>query len=1079
MALPENVKLWYREFLGIMIRKGYDVYDPMSNYAIRGFRLERSSKFYDSSNCKSFFAGCPTNENGDYKYPPENGIVDMKWMNDNFKAPANFDEATIKKLYKLSSEGRLSFNEKDCLGEHKKLLYVDVNGSPRLSENVDKIPPFANLIEAARNNEMEGVALPPLPNYPGQPREGSPDYDNQVKRLNRYTKATMQWEEDTEKLLKPIYEKQVRSFLPDCPDSAKFANSITVFDREDRQYFTSEWYTEDEAEKQLKSREWEDTFFVDYHSNPEYYKDPTERAARIHALEETFRDPENENLPCHDSEDHSVIKAWIATTGMSVKQLCDNKMITHADGTPFVYGKYDWETIDAIDTEIRYKEQAVKLYDHLENGVPTGAHTLSYRDKVRTDVPFVAKPKLELDKPFVPQNMVADITDAQTEKAGAFMSSRQRMAVKMEDGSTVKGYFTSTSTADYQKDFQNVINDMIEDYKELGVDEGLKVIPFLEHLRDNYDYKRFCNLAKEMAGSTDSRKVISRSPFALESSKYKTISLIREIGLDLDYAIEQVTTNLPIFAQTTNKLVEEVISLPDIKYTNEAAGVFSGVNINRRNNAMTGMAELMGEGDIIARSVNMTVKDGDKTKTGTFMLNAKGLHESKIDPLQPGFGQKKMTISTKAFIEMNKLQILDYLCANVDRHAANFMYQFDTSDSKEVKLVGVQGFDNDLSFGVIDHRNEVQIRRMSCIKDINVIDKNLATKVLAMKPNDVEHMLRSNGLNDDEITMAKLRLTDLQNHIASGTPKIVSGDEWNNISLKTLNIHEESYNIYANVFYEMEAYNKIKLPKYLGAYLKYEHANRKVLKPEKELSASSSVTECTTSQLTAQSERLKEIRDSFIKTNVNDNTGEFDKMYNSLGKLITLTDTLAKKENGLTDKDYNTLADAFENTRRLSKEYIGKKDAVPFTSRGKQRLSLAKNLEAYCKDERHTVLEESVAAMNVRLKTSLPDYRSIGQIESELRLGQKATPERFAEQIHTLNTVAETRKTDMNLVSICGNLTDRLIQSVGKDEDFINKSGLTKEDLLKATKTIAAGKNAENKLNPKFVNPVKEENLIV
>lgn len=48
------------------------------------------------------------------------------------------------------------------------------------------------------------------------------------------------------------------------------------------------------------------------------------------------------------------------------------------------------------------------------------------------------------------------------------------------------------------------------------------------------------------------------------------------------------------------------------------AGINPGDNIDKRNSAMTAMANLLGVGDVIAPSVSLKVKVGDKTMTGTF-----------------------------------------------------------------------------------------------------------------------------------------------------------------------------------------------------------------------------------------------------------------------------------------------------------------------------------------------------------------------------------------------------------------------------------------------------------------------------
>lgn len=1064
MPLPENIQKWYREFLGIMIRKGYDIHDPMSNYALRGFLTERSEVDFDSNNCKTYYAGVPV-LNGDYVNPPANGITDYSWMKANFTAPADFSEEQIRNLYDLSKKGHLAFYEKSCSGADKKLLYVDGKGSPVLSVSVKNVPPIFNFVRAAEKGEIPGIAIPPRPRHPGRPKPGSPDFEQQKKAEERYIKDSFKWYDDAMKTVRPLYLNAVKDHMPGCPDPVGYADTFAVFSREERQFFSSKWYTDEEAENRFRSIEWEDLFFPDYYSNPEYYAEREGAEARLRALEETFADPGNMDIPCRDNSDHAIIKGMIAKTGMTVKALCENGMITHEDGVPFASEKYGWNVIDKIDAEIRYKEKPVIICDHLENGVPAGRHKITYRDeKVRCDVPFREVRRNDVPKPFIPENMVADVTDGATEHAGNFMSSRTRMKVRMEDGTEIKGYFTPETNNDPDRKWRDIINNHISENKRAGSPEALKTIPFLEALRDRYTPYKYGELAEKLAGIDDADRIIARQPFANSVNRSSIRKFMKGLGLTDEYINEQLTTNNAFFAETANKIVEETIFFPDIDYTNKTAGIKKGANINRRNNAMTGMADLLGIGDIIARSVNMTLTSGNKNVPGTFMLNAKGIQCSEFSPLREGFGEKQMNISVTALQSMNKLQVLDYLCANLDRHAANFMYIFDTS-GRTVKLTGVQGFDNDLSFGDIDHRGPTQLRRMSCLKDINVMDGKLAESVLALDPKSVEHMLRVNGMLDTEINAAKLRLTDLQDKILSHRMTLVPEGGWTSVNTASLNIGENSDNIFATVKRRIQHYNRTVLSEYRSDKASFERNHRQP-DPQSDLAASTSVTENIKAQMAAQSKRLKAIRDSFIATDLKGSTDEFNKMYNSLGKLISLTDDREKLKNGFTDNDFNLMSQVFDETRKNCRNYIDLKREVPHTDRGKERLNLAKNLEAFCIDRRNTVMEESVAAMNVRLKNSIPEHKAVAEMEEELRLGVKPAPEKFGDQIRMLNTVSSARRVDLNLVALCGRVADKLIKTVGKDNDYITASGLTPEDLQKASKTISAGKEAEEKLKP-------------
>ncbi len=180
-------------------------------------------------------------------------------------------------------------------------------------------------------------------------------------------------------------------------------------------------------------------------------------------------------------------------------------------------------------------------------------------------------------------------------------------------------------------------------------------------------------------------------------------------------------------------------------------GVDFRAPVAERNALMSAMADIFGCGDVIAFSEKMKVKavEGDKivTKKGTVMMPAKGIDPSGTDmndALANMCGVK--TENSKGIIlSIAKLQFVDILCGNTDRHGNNLFYQFDENGN----LIGVQGIDNDNSFGSV--KDSGHLGNGIPFENLGVIPKSMADVVKAMKPETYAMMLQGYGVDEGAI----------------------------------------------------------------------------------------------------------------------------------------------------------------------------------------------------------------------------------------------------------------------------------------------------------------------------------------
>lgn len=202
------------------------------------------------------------------------------------------------------------------------------------------------------------------------------------------------------------------------------------------------------------------------------------------------------------------------------------------------------------------------------------------------------------------------------------------------------------------------------------------------------------------------------------------------------------------------------------------AGIEYGNNITDRNCAMTRIANLLGLNELLAESHPMTVYDEQGTeKKGVFMSTSNGtIYENLLQV--PAY--KKMVVENKKVpfslesptLKKNlaDMQILDYICGNVDRHQQNMTYIFDNTNADQPQLIGIQGIDNDLSMGTINPVDR-GIMNLPALKKIRVISESLAAKIKNMKQEELEYVLKGLDLTEQEIAAAWQRTTEIKQRL--------------------------------------------------------------------------------------------------------------------------------------------------------------------------------------------------------------------------------------------------------------------------------------------------------------------------
>ena len=229
---------------------------------------------------------------------------------------------------------------------------------------------------------------------------------------------------------------------------------------------------------------------------------------------------------------------------------------------------------------------------------------------------------------------------------------------------------------------------------------------------------------------------------------------------------------------------------------NGTAGINKNSKIDKRNSAMSTIAELIGCKNIIARSTNLHVKDTNgKVLLGTFMEKATGMDCESLDDNQMKMFNQLTPMKVERSIQLKKdlanLQIVDWISGNPDRHEANMFYKFD----EEGNIVGVMGIDNDTCLG--RYRHNLMMNGIN-LENLMVIPKETADAIAAMDSETLKNMLYGYDLTDAEVKAAEKRFNDLKNkieadkeyfkdkpmgYVEDGRIKIVSDDELGLLSM--------------------------------------------------------------------------------------------------------------------------------------------------------------------------------------------------------------------------------------------------------------------------------------------------------
>ena len=363
---------------------------------------------------------------------------------------------------------------------------------------------------------------------------------------------------------------------------------------------------------------------------------------------------------------------------------------------------------------------------------------------------------MEMTPPEIQQEartQVVDLRGVTLGKLGNEQSSRIPMTVVDEKGRKHSGVFTKASHVSVLKPFQAMIDKCVKecDDPELKQQVGNIISGYRDYL-EKEGTKLFGVRPKDASDEM------------IVGKMYQQVGALKprvDFTEIMEHAGIKKSSNLAV-ANMYAEMTEKAEADPSLWVNGLELGLKDGDRIDQRNSAMSAVANLLGVSRLVAHSTNMKCIDEDgNVVEGTFMSKATGLDLEGKDKeeLFTHVSNRPFEQESNLNKDIADMQVLDYICGNIDRHAGNLFYNV---DEKTGKVTGVQGIDNDSSFGLYSSGKNGRNFRLKGTDSLTVVSEDMAKTVNGISPEMLKFTLRGRGLTDQEIQAACGRLQEIK-----------------------------------------------------------------------------------------------------------------------------------------------------------------------------------------------------------------------------------------------------------------------------------------------------------------------------
>lgn len=515
-----------------------------------------------------------------------------------------------------------------------------------------------------------------------------------------------------------------------------------------------------------------------------------------------------------------------------------------------------------------------------------------------------------------------DLSGKKLGKVGGALSSR----IPLKSSSGTEGFFTQKVVFNYDETLQDIMKKFASELPE-ALRRGLE------------DKRKLDNCLNTFVMYSDLD--LDSPDEEVREESYKSLAKALN-SLDLSIGENDIVNMLkeePKFAASMLEVQQKYSGLVSQKYMNETVGIANKSRLDQRNAAMSDVASLLGMSNIIAKSIPMNIICDGQIMEGTFMEKANGEDLRNLTKDSLALQADKETFNhSKGLKQLADLQILDYICGNVDRHDCNIMYQFKKDDQGKVVLDGICGIDNDASFGTrlfetakdtkeLTPLSGIENMSMSCYEAF----KNISTDALRITLAD--------KLSKEEIDAVCKRVDLLSKKLERNEIHLVADNAWGKDGLTYDKISSGFGGISTTIRNAIETINRGKdaVDNLKETKSSLNYAEGKDVSNEAEFKFKEIYSKVEA--FVSKSEKLGSI---FHKNSV-----EYNNMLNALKKAQEIGKSISEKLNKKINVDLDVFEDFDKKVINLgveSQKYIDAKNVSQYTDRGKDRITLASDM---------------------------------------------------------------------------------------------------------------------------------------
>lgn len=705
------------------------------------------------------------------------------------------------------------------------------------------------------------------------------------------------------------------------------------------------------------------------------------------------------------------------------------------------------------DVVEKLREQYSKLISacdkYVKDGLPESASV-----QMTSELLEIARAESIALNTATEKNNFQDVLDAanhlditiQSEKlqtSGANLSTRIPVEYKDSEGKTVSGYFTPRKDLNYDKSIVKAIDNLKGSNEQVAGMIRKVYSDIVNEKRNNRD-DDFDDglLAEDFMQEIDSKiGAIGRPKDALFHMSRIGAELYKRYtkndsapGIGENEFIEAATPFLKEYANI----------LKDYHFYSRLQHLHTDVNIDKMNSAMSDVAKLLGVEKVICKADNMTVTVNGEKIHGTFMEKANGLDIESL-PKEHAFYKLGVSEKTSAegIMDLYNIQVLDYICGNMDRHTGNLVYQFDD----EGNFKGVQGIDNDCAFGTAEFGTLSS--QIAVPANMGILPKSTADKIMLMDNNVLKSVLKARELNDEQIDAAIGRLEEVKKAVTDGVIAVKPDDFFKDKNLKS-------------------ALEEFKSHKYIDKLSSgFNRIDEKVRHGKFGEGATYNKAEVESVNTPLENQNiLKGIKAEVNKLGWNMFPSSQDTV-NMKTAAAALEDVVKRyQDKPLDEEGARDLAGALKNVRKYAQAYINKKaDKKSLRFYEKNRLAFAKGLEKFV--SKHLPNVESVLEdIDDRRQR---DYDYIADVAAdtvtkvnkldEFAKGLEGNAKQVGDMVKEINKLVKDNAPDDPSNHYAKTLLRDAFKQFSKGKN-IEESGLGQKDLEDTMETIKKGRIA-------------------